>query len=143
VTRLLTGGSRVRGVEGIERGTGTRFRTTALLKTGADGRNSTIAKAVDAHLRRRGMASGAAHTGASSAAPALTAHMTALELGSAAMMTAVQMTHPPVRLHHDCPELFCRRDILELASLNELIPMGSGGNGARSPLLITTSRLPD
>ena len=31
----------------------------------------------------------------------------------------------------------------ELASLNELIQTGSGGNGARSPLLITTSRLPD
>ena len=31
----------------------------------------------------------------------------------------------------------------ELASLNELILTGSGGNGARSPLLITTSRVPD
>ena len=31
----------------------------------------------------------------------------------------------------------------ELASLNELILTGSGGNGARSPPLIPTSRLPD
>src|SRR6476659_7490834 len=37
VTRLLTDGSRVRGIEGIERGTGTRFRATAPLTIGADG----------------------------------------------------------------------------------------------------------
>ncbi|HEY5858493.1 MAG TPA: NAD(P)/FAD-dependent oxidoreductase [Aldersonia sp.] len=59
VTRLLTDGSTVRGVEGIERGTGTRFRATAPLTIGADGRNSTIAQAVDAHFRRRGTACGA------------------------------------------------------------------------------------
>jgi len=59
VTRLLTDGGTVRGVEGIERGTGTRFRATAPLTIGADGRNSTVAQAVDADFRRRGTASGA------------------------------------------------------------------------------------
>ena len=59
VTRLLTDGGAVRGVEGIERGTGTRFRATATLTIGADGRNSTIAQGVDADFRRRGTASGA------------------------------------------------------------------------------------
>ena len=59
VTRLLTDGGTVRGVEGIERGTGTPFRATATLTIGADGRNSTIAQAVDADFRRRGTASGA------------------------------------------------------------------------------------
>jgi flavin-dependent dehydrogenase len=59
VTRLLTDGSRVRGVVGIERGTGTGFRATAPLTIGADGRNSTVAQAVDAPFRRRGTASGA------------------------------------------------------------------------------------
>jgi 2-polyprenyl-6-methoxyphenol hydroxylase-like FAD-dependent oxidoreductase len=59
VTRLLTDGTRVRGVEGIERGTGRRFRATAPLTIGADGRNSTVAQAVDADFRRRGTASGA------------------------------------------------------------------------------------
>ena len=59
VTRLLTDGSRVRGIEGIERGTGTRFRATAPLTIGADGRNSTIAQTVDAPFRRRGTVSGA------------------------------------------------------------------------------------
>jgi 2-polyprenyl-6-methoxyphenol hydroxylase-like FAD-dependent oxidoreductase len=59
VTGLLTEGSRVRGVEGIERDTGTRFRATAPLTIGADGRNSTIAHAVDAPFRRRGAASSA------------------------------------------------------------------------------------
>ncbi|MET0758490.1 MAG: FAD-dependent monooxygenase [Mycobacterium sp.] len=59
VTRLLTDGGAVRGVEGVERGTGTRFRATATLTIGADGRNSTIAQAVDADFRRRGTASGA------------------------------------------------------------------------------------
>ena len=44
VTRLLTDGDRVRGVEGIERGTGSRFRATAPLIIGADGRNSTVAQ---------------------------------------------------------------------------------------------------
>ena len=59
VTRLLTDGGTVRGVEGIERGTGTRFRATAPLTIGADGRNSTVAQVVDAPFRRRGTASGA------------------------------------------------------------------------------------
>jgi flavin-dependent dehydrogenase len=59
VTRLITDGTRVRGIEGIERGTGTRFRATAPLTIGADGRNSTIAQAVDAPFRRRGTVSGA------------------------------------------------------------------------------------
>ena len=59
VTRVLTDGGRVHGVEGIERGTGIRFRATAPLTVGADGRNSTIARAVDARLRRRGTESSA------------------------------------------------------------------------------------
>jgi flavin-dependent dehydrogenase len=59
VTQLLTDGGRVRGIEGIDRGTGTRFRATAPLTIGADGRNSTIAQAVDAPFRRRGTASSA------------------------------------------------------------------------------------
>jgi flavin-dependent dehydrogenase len=59
VTGLLTDGGRVRGVEGIERGTGTRFRATAPLTIGADGRNSTIADAVGAPFLRRGTASSA------------------------------------------------------------------------------------
>jgi 2-polyprenyl-6-methoxyphenol hydroxylase-like FAD-dependent oxidoreductase len=59
VTRLLTGGGRVRGVEGITRGTGTPFRATATLTVGADGRGSMVAQAVDAEFQRRGMASGA------------------------------------------------------------------------------------
>jgi flavin-dependent dehydrogenase len=59
VTRLLTDGGRVRGIEGIDRGTGTRFRATAPLTIGADGRNSTIAQAVDAPFRRRSTASSA------------------------------------------------------------------------------------
>ena len=59
VTRVLTDGGRVHGVEGIERGTGVRFRATAPLTVGADGRNSTIAHAVGAPLRRRGTQSGA------------------------------------------------------------------------------------
>ena len=59
VTRVLTDGGRVRGVEGVERGTGIRFRATAPLTVGADGRNSTIARAVDARFRRRGTASSA------------------------------------------------------------------------------------
>jgi 2-polyprenyl-6-methoxyphenol hydroxylase-like FAD-dependent oxidoreductase len=59
VTRVLTDGNRVRGVEGIDRGTGTRFHATAPLIIGADGRNSTIAQAVGAPFRRRGTASGA------------------------------------------------------------------------------------
>lgn len=56
---MVSDGNGVRGVEGIERGTGTAFRATAPLTIGADGRNSTIAKAVDASLRRRGTAAGA------------------------------------------------------------------------------------
>jgi flavin-dependent dehydrogenase len=59
VTRLLTDGGTVHGVEGIQRGTGTRFRATAPLTIGADGRNSTVAQAVDADFRRSGTASGA------------------------------------------------------------------------------------
>jgi 2-polyprenyl-6-methoxyphenol hydroxylase-like FAD-dependent oxidoreductase len=59
VTRLLTDRGTVRGVEGIDRGIGTHFRITAPLTIGADGRNSTIAQAVDAHFRRQGTASGA------------------------------------------------------------------------------------
>src|SRR6476620_8610638 len=59
VTRVLTDDGRVHGVEGIERGTGLRFRATAPLTIGADGRNSTIARAVDAPFRRRGTESGA------------------------------------------------------------------------------------
>ncbi len=59
VTRLLTDDGKVHGVEGVERGTGIRFRATAPLTIGADGRNSTIAQAVDAPFRRRGTASGA------------------------------------------------------------------------------------
>jgi flavin-dependent dehydrogenase len=59
VTRLLTDGGGVRGVEGIDRATGTRFRATAPLTIGADGRNSTIGQAVDAPFRRRGAASSA------------------------------------------------------------------------------------
>lgn len=59
VTRVVSDGDRVRGVEGIERGTGTAFRASAPLVVGADGRNSTIAKAVDASVRRRGTAAGA------------------------------------------------------------------------------------
>ena len=58
VTRLLSDGPRVRGVEGIERGTGTPFRATATLTIGADGRRSTVAHAVNAPVRRRGAAAG-------------------------------------------------------------------------------------
>src|SRR6478736_4772446 len=58
VTRLLTSGGRVHGVEGITRGTGTPFRATATLTVGADGRGSTVARAVDAEFQRRGTASG-------------------------------------------------------------------------------------
>jgi flavin-dependent dehydrogenase len=59
VTHLLTDGSRVRGIEGIDRGAGTRFRATAPLTIGADGRNSMVAHTVDAPFRRRGTASSA------------------------------------------------------------------------------------
>jgi flavin-dependent dehydrogenase len=59
VTGLLTHGSMVCGVEGIDRVTGNRFRATAPLTIGADGRNSTIAQAVNAPVRRRGTASSA------------------------------------------------------------------------------------
>lgn len=54
VTRVLSDGRRVFGVEGIERGSGAPFRATAPLTIGADGRNSTVATAVDAPFRRRG-----------------------------------------------------------------------------------------
>lgn len=59
VTCVLTDGGRVHGVEGLERGTGARFRATAPLTIGADGRNSTIAQAVNAPSRRRGTVSSA------------------------------------------------------------------------------------
>ena len=59
VVRVMTERGRVCGVEGIMRGTGVRFGATAALVIGADGRNSTIAHAVDAPFRRRGRASGA------------------------------------------------------------------------------------
>jgi flavin-dependent dehydrogenase len=59
VTRILTDEHGVRGVEGVERGTGAPFRATAALTVGADGRRSTVARAVDAPYLRRGTASGA------------------------------------------------------------------------------------
>lgn len=59
VTRVLTDGGSVRGIEGVDRGSRTAFRATARLIIGADGRNSTIAAAVDAPIRLRGTASGA------------------------------------------------------------------------------------
>jgi flavin-dependent dehydrogenase len=58
VTRLLTSGGQVCGVEGITRGTGAPFRATATLTVGADGRGSMVAQAVDAEFQRRGTASG-------------------------------------------------------------------------------------
>jgi flavin-dependent dehydrogenase len=70
VTRVLTEGDTVVGVEGIDRGTATAFRATAPLIIGADGRNSTIAHAVDARIRRRGKASGAVVYGYFSGLPA-------------------------------------------------------------------------
>jgi 2-polyprenyl-6-methoxyphenol hydroxylase-like FAD-dependent oxidoreductase len=57
VMRVISEDATVCGVEGVERGA--RFRATAPLVVGADGRNSTIAQAVDAPYRRRGSASGA------------------------------------------------------------------------------------
>src|SRR5258705_12033355 len=59
VARVWADGGRVHGGEGSERGTGIRFRATAPLTIGADGRNSTIARAVDAPSRRRGTESSA------------------------------------------------------------------------------------
>lgn len=59
VTGLLTDDGKVHGVEGVDRGTGIRFRATAPLVIGADGRNSTVARMVDAPYLRRGTASGA------------------------------------------------------------------------------------
>src|SRR4029077_4243404 len=59
VTRVLTDDGRVHGVEGMDRGTGLRFRATAPLTIGADGRNSTIARAVDAPFHHRATGSGA------------------------------------------------------------------------------------
>src|SRR5690242_1121434 len=58
VTRLLTDRGRVRGVEGITRGTRSAFRATATITVGADGRGSMVAEAVDAEFLRRGAASG-------------------------------------------------------------------------------------
>ena len=59
VTRLLTSGGTVCGVEGVTRGSGVSFRATATLTVGADGRGSTVARAVGAKFHRRGSASGA------------------------------------------------------------------------------------
>jgi 2-polyprenyl-6-methoxyphenol hydroxylase-like FAD-dependent oxidoreductase len=59
VTAVLTDAYGVSGVEGVERRTGTPFRATATLTIGADGRRSTVARAVDAPFRRRGASSGA------------------------------------------------------------------------------------
>jgi flavin-dependent dehydrogenase len=59
VTSLLTDAGRVRGVEGIGRGTGASFQATATITIGADGRGSMVAEAVDAEFLRRGTASGA------------------------------------------------------------------------------------
>ena len=59
VTRLLTSGGTVCGVEGVTRGSGVSFRATATLTVGADGRDSTVARAVGAKFHRRGSASGA------------------------------------------------------------------------------------
>ena len=59
VTRLLTSGGTVCGVEGVTRGSGVSFRATATLTVGADGRGSTVARAVGAEFHRRGTASGA------------------------------------------------------------------------------------
>jgi flavin-dependent dehydrogenase len=59
VTRLLCDAGGVHGVEGVERGTGARFRATATLTIGADGRHSTVAQAVQAPIERQGVASGA------------------------------------------------------------------------------------
>jgi flavin-dependent dehydrogenase len=58
VTRLLTDRGRVRGVEGVTRGTRTAFRATATITVGADGRGSMVADAVNAEFLRRGTASG-------------------------------------------------------------------------------------
>jgi flavin-dependent dehydrogenase len=58
VTGVLTDGHRVRGVEGVERGTNTPFRATATLTIGADGRHSTIARAVDPPTLRTGTSAG-------------------------------------------------------------------------------------
>jgi 2-polyprenyl-6-methoxyphenol hydroxylase-like FAD-dependent oxidoreductase len=59
VTSLLTDAGRVRGVEGIGRGTGASFQATATITIGADGRGSMVAETVDAEFLRRGTASGA------------------------------------------------------------------------------------
>jgi 2-polyprenyl-6-methoxyphenol hydroxylase-like FAD-dependent oxidoreductase len=58
VTRLLTDGRTVCGVEGVTRGVGTPFRARAPLVIGADGRRSTVAQAVDAPVRRHGTVAG-------------------------------------------------------------------------------------
>jgi flavin-dependent dehydrogenase len=59
VTGILTDSHGVCGVEGVDRGTGQPFQATAPLTVGADGRRSTVARAVDAPYRRHGTASGA------------------------------------------------------------------------------------
>jgi 2-polyprenyl-6-methoxyphenol hydroxylase-like FAD-dependent oxidoreductase len=58
ITGVLTSRLGVRGVEGLTRGTGAPFRATATLTIGADGRNSTVARAVDAPVRQRGTGAG-------------------------------------------------------------------------------------
>ncbi|POX90220.1 NAD(P)/FAD-dependent oxidoreductase [Mycobacterium kansasii] len=59
VTRLLSRDGRVCGVDGVNRGNRNAFRATATLVVGADGRDSLVARTVDAEFRRRGTASGA------------------------------------------------------------------------------------
>ncbi|ORB83553.1 FAD-dependent oxidoreductase [Mycobacterium kansasii] len=59
VTRLLSRDGRVGGVEGVTRGNRKAFRATATLVVGADGRDSLVARTVDAEFRRRGSAAGA------------------------------------------------------------------------------------
>ncbi len=57
VTGILTDEHGVYGVDGVQRGR--PFRATAALTIGTDGRRSTVAKAVDAPVQRRGTAAGA------------------------------------------------------------------------------------
>lgn len=59
VTRLLSRDGRVCGVDGVNRGNRNAFRATATLVVGADGRDSLVARTVNAEFRRRGTASGA------------------------------------------------------------------------------------
>ncbi len=57
VTGILTDEHGVYGVDGVQRGR--PFRATAALTIGTDGRRSTVAKAVDAPVQRRGTAASA------------------------------------------------------------------------------------